>query len=162
MRNYLEMSRPVLLGAAAIASTGLTAGLVLGVGGSANATRADNAEFTPPDGFVLTQRVSMEAAEKATADCMADAGWGYLPFLHDVEVYSTFGTDGSPREASAESPQLAHFIGSAEDPNDAMVGALSPSERADFNRALYGAQVDLDAQGQLTGQELTSTQGACR
>jgi len=162
MRIYLEMGRPVLLGAAAIASTGLTAGLVLGVGGSANATRAVTSEFTPPDGFVLTQRISMEAAEKSTAECMADAGWGYLPFLHDVELYSTLGPGGSPREPSAESPQLAHFNGSAEDPNDAIVGALSPSERTDYNRALYGGQVDVDAQGQLTGQELTSTEGACR
>jgi hypothetical protein len=162
MSISLGKGRPVLLGAAAIASTGITAGLVFGVGSSANATRADTSEFTPPNGFALAQRVSMEAAEQATAECMAGAGWRYVPLPQDVEVYSTTGVDGTPQDASAESPQLAHFTGTAEDPNEAIVDALSAAERSDYNRALYGGQVELDAQGHLAGQELSSTKEACR
>jgi hypothetical protein len=111
---------------------------------------------------VLTQRISMNAAEQATAGCMAEAGWDYVPFPHDIVVYSTIGADGSPRAASAESPELAHFVGAAEDPNEAILDALSPSERGDYNRALYGNRVVLDGQGQLAGQELNLTEEACR
>jgi hypothetical protein len=159
----IRKGRPVQRGAAAIAFTGLTAGLVFGVGASANAAHPATAQFTaPPDGFVLTHTFSMDAAEQATAECMAEAGWDYVPFLHDVEVYSAIGADGIPGEASAESPQLLDLVGSADDPNEAIVDALSPSERRDYNRALYGGQVLLDGQGRLAGQDLASTEEACR
>jgi hypothetical protein len=118
------------------------------------------------------------AYEEAIARCMAAEGFEYVPYVDDVDA--TFLPDGTvtldfekstfpdlpPDEFAARfgyglstEPPAAQVT--RKDPNEAIVSRMSVSERVAYQEALRGKGNELDSQGYLAGNSLTSSDTSC-
>lgn len=117
---------------------------------------------------VKTDAAVERAYQESIARCMADEGFDYVPFVvvttvtampdgtHMVEFEGPKLPDLPPAEFAAE---FGYGISTApprsggeeqDDPNIAIVDAMSVAERVAYHQAYYGRGVNLDAQGNVT------------
>ena len=135
---------------------GVTLVLSAGTFGALATTSAAHAILWELDHDAATS-YSTADRENAIAACMADRGFDYVPWIGTTTgTPVVFPGDDGPQHAI-----LWDFDGPEVDPNETIVDALSVEERIDYQHALYGDLVNLDADGHLAGTTLTSTDEGC-
>lgn len=120
-------------------------------------------------------RLSMRQQE-LVATCMTNQGFEYIPavvpldaqdFVFDEEEYarergfgistSTWLTDGGSTSAEGVTVEFGLAPDQWEDPNEAIVNALSESEREAYNNTLYGEISELEFGSDLSDSESEPT-----
>lgn len=102
----------------------------------------------------LDTRAVVMAQEEQTAACMAAQGFEYIPYVpRNPDTHADPGTLAAIPDAEyvaeygfglAEQVRL-RWAAEEDDPNPAIVAAMSPDERAEYTRALFGAPTTTDS-----------------
>jgi hypothetical protein len=154
MKTQLSGRVAAALAPATIASFG-----ALGV--AAPAAAQTPTAFAPPPGFVQLGHGSTQSQQVSTRECMAAAGFEYVPHVVEYDVYQRVGPDGQAGTPSVVTPQLVHTDAPGTDPNDDIIADLTVPRRVAYYHALYGPSVQLDEEGDPAGPSLTSDDQAC-
>jgi hypothetical protein len=157
----MRRARRILTGVVLVAALPVLAGCG-GAGGSAPATRPDVETELGFDQAALDARLSR--AEARVRDCMKAQGFDYVA-VDPVAAKAAMMGGGTLRQ---QERQFGYFVStlwgrghSRDDPNRGMRAALSPADRAAYDRALGGEEPGATFQDAMDTGDFTKL-GGCR